>query len=439
MKSSEICQLAVNICTWMYGRVAYRNDSSWLPNDQSLYPKYNGLTWWSDAWHADCLGFVRAVLCGWNADKTVDCGGANTGYPCYWYNEQMFIDSCLPTEGGGGVSSDFTQLSQHPCSLLYKDGHVGLYVGELQIAGKSYNTCEVTTSYIDDEGRPGGGRLAWVDPDGRRRPSKDEPMLNSWWEQWGIFGTAGTKYGITEYDGGASGVTGFGTELSQDEVNKYFADVYDQPWLTYAYLEALADTLYGMDSSYFRVLAGYVYGENPTGFDDYMLYLDSSIPINMYMGYGMVTPQQLSDFWRTPPSKDPLNYYTVAALTGRGNDLEADTTSEKGKRSLVGIYLALMNPMQECVECVGYPVYDPRPPVAQIIYTQYNVPIWGGTTPEQWAMRDANGVHSYDITGSGIRGGWQPVPIRKIDKTLITIKPIQMRNWYRWSILRSRR
>ena len=156
MKSSEICALAINIVAWNYGEVQYRmNNSTYYP-DMS----WNLLTWYNDAWHADCLGLVRAVLCGWNADKTVVAGGADTSYRCYLYNEIQFLNSCAST------SSDFSLLADHPCSLLYKDGHVGIYVGEFMLDGKTYNSFECTTSF------GWGGRPVWVEPDGLRREYK---------------------------------------------------------------------------------------------------------------------------------------------------------------------------------------------------------------------------------------------------------------------------
>lgn len=417
MKSSEICALAINIVAWNYGEVQYRmNNTTYFPD-----PTWNLLTWYNDAWHADCLGLVRAVLCGWNGNKNVTAGGADMSYLCYLYNEIQFLNSCSST------SSDFSLLEDHPCSLLYKDGHVGIYVGEFMLDGKTYNSCECTTSF------GWGGRPVWVEPDGLRREYKGGSATAGYWESWGIFNTAGVDYGITEYDGGSTGATGFGSALSKEEVEHYFTSFYDQPWLTYAYLESLADMLYGMDSDFFRVFAGYVYGENPVWFDDYMLYLDSSIPVNMYMAYNMTTAQEISDFWHT---YDPAGYYTIQQLTNRGNQMEADNTTA-GLRSRVGIYLALMNPMQECTECVGYPVYDPRPAEARIIYTQYDVDSWTGVIPEQWALRSVGGVITYDITGSGVRGG-RPDPAGRTHKGLplwMHLRPYQnytQRRIYRW-------
>lgn len=53
MKSSEICALAIQIVNWTYGQVMYRRDNT--TTDYGQY--YNALSWYNDAWHADCLGF----------------------------------------------------------------------------------------------------------------------------------------------------------------------------------------------------------------------------------------------------------------------------------------------------------------------------------------------------------------------------------------------
>ena len=436
MKSSEICQLAIEIVAWQYGQVKYRN--GYNTSYGSPHEYWNGLTWWDSdqCWHADCLGFLRAVLCGWNGtNKQSLCDGADQTYGCYTTggDHWWFIDSCSVTNGGGGTFTDFSQLVNHPCSLLYKNTpfqHVGIYVGEFQLGGQTYNTCECTTSYGTDT-EYGGGKPAWVDPDGTRRPYKGASSSAGMWLGWGIFNTGGTDYGLTEYDGGAiPGATGFGTALSQAEAEMYFPQVFDQDWLTYDYLEGLANTLYGMDARYFQAYAGYVFGENPEWFDDYMLYLDSSICVNRYMGYGLTTVEQLSP---ALAGGDHSGYYDVSSLLTRGQQLHDNPDMTKSKRARAGILLALLNPQQECIGCHGVP---PKPAANLIIYTQYDVMNYSGIPdPEIWAIRDST-LYDYPTTGTGIRGGWTPFPVRKMTRILTRLKPIQMRNWYRLAILR---
>lgn len=335
-------------------------------------------------------GFLRAVLCGWNADKTVEAGGADTSFGCYTKNygftESAFLASCSQT------SQDFTQLPAHPCSLLYKPGHVGIYVGEFQIDGKTYNSCECTTSF------GWGGRPVWVESDGLRREYQGGSVTAGYWTDWGIFNLTGEDYDLTEYDGGATGATGFGSQLTQEEVEYYWDRIGDPSYDT---LEALAESLYGMPADVFECEAGYVYGEYPTGFDEFMMYLCSSIVINFFMAWGPQTGPEMGQFMGG-------GYYDYSAMAARAANMKVDTT-DAGIRTRKAIYLALLNPNQYVTECVGtgVPGYDPRPPANRIIYTQYNLP---NGQPEQWALRSAIEDRTYDITGTGIRGGNPPTP-----------------------------
>ena len=365
--------MAINIVAWNYGEVQYRM------NNTTYYPdaSWNLLTWYNNAWHADCLGFVRACLCGWNGDKTITAGGANTSYPCYNYNEPMFLANCETQ------SSDFLLLRNYFCCLLYKSGHVGLYVGEYQLDGYTYNVCEVTTSW------GWGGRPSWVDTDGRRRAHKDAGPTDSFWEQWGLFYTDGTRYGITEYDGGATGATGFGTQLDQDEV-LYYWDTIGDP--SYDYLESLAYELYGMDADCFKVLAGWVYGEGYQIYDEFMGYMLACIPVNGYMGWEQQTAATLAAWIR---GGDSGPYYDLSAFYARAEQCRTDNTAF-GTATRKSIMLGLLNPNQRVVFCNGVP---PKPPANLLIYEA----VINGT--EIWAFASAYGDRDYDITGSGIRGG----------------------------------
>lgn len=399
MKSSEVCNLAIQIVAWIYGEVQYRQ------NNTTYYPdmSWNLLTWYNNAWHADCLGLVRAVLCGWNANKNVVAGGADTSYQCYNYNEIMMLNSCTYT------SSNFVELASHPCSLLYKGGHVGIYVGEFQLNGLTYNSAECTTSF------GWGGRPVWVDPDGQRKAHKDAGGSGSYWEQWGIFNLTGNDYGLTEYDGGGTGSTGFGSQLSQEEVLQYWDTVGDP---SYDYLEQLADTLYGMDSATFAIMAGWEYGEGYQVIDEYMGYLCACIPVNGFMGYNMQTPQTLAS-WIA--GGDSSAYYSVAQMTARANQCKNDT-SALGKATRIALLLALLNPNQRVVFCNGV---GSRPPDNLLIYEIF---LSGGQPI--WAFASAYGDRTYDITGTGIRGG-MPTPAEKTHKKM----PVWMylRPYYNYS------
>lgn len=385
-KSSEICQLAINIVAWNYGEVQYRLGNT-LYYAGTL--KWCNLTWggppgyYSDAWHADCLGFVRACLCGWSGDKTAYAGGANidpddpNAYNCKYFNEDAFIGSC------SSRSSDFTQLNI-PCTLLYKSGHVGLYVGEFQLDGKTYNSCECCY------GLQYGGYPTWTDPDGQRKRWKGDYGSGSYWEEWGIFNLNGTDYGITEYDGGATGATGFGSELSHEEVLYYWGTLPEYgSWLTYEYLVDIAEKFYGLTEPLFEMIIGWSRNEMYPFFDEYMGYLCDSIPLNGYMN-GCDTQQKIVDWVRGTDPNYTIELFEYCAASVKNHQ---DTYYPIIK----SMYLVLMNPCQRVRFCSGMDTI----PQDKIIYqaTINGYLITAGEYLDGWEN------YSYDITGTGVRGG----------------------------------
>lgn len=395
MKSSEVCSLAINIVAWNYGVVQYRmNNTTYFPDTS-----WNLLTWYNGAWHADCLGLVRAVLCGWHADKTVTAGGADMSYPCYLYNEIEMLQHCSST------SQDFTLLPNNPCSLLYKDGHVGIYVGEFQLDGKTYNSCECTTSF------GWGGRPVWVEPDGLRREYKGGTVTAGYWESWGIFDITHGYWGLTEYDGGGTGATGFGTALTPTEVDFYW---YTLTNLTYDYVEAIAGSIHGMDASVFAIMAGWGWGEaysrvppdGETEIDKYMAYLCDCVPVNYFEGLGLQTAQSMADMIR---GGDPRDYYTVPKMNERAQMLRDAESTQAGQDELRALLLALLNPDQNAYFCNGYPRTD----LGDIIIYQNDYPVEGTI----YVFYNPSYQVPYDITGSGIRGG-RPDPAGQTHKGL---------------------
>lgn len=386
MKSSEVCSLAINVVAWNYGEVQYRmNNTTYFPDHS-----WNLLTWYNGAWHADCLGLVRAVLCGWNADKTVTAGGADMSYPCYLYNEIEMLQHCSST------SQDFTLLPEHPCSLLYKDGHVGIYVGEFQLNGHTYNSCECTTSF------GWGGRPVWVEPDGLRREYKGGTVTAGYWTDWGIFDITHGYWGLTEYDGGGTGATGFGSELSHEEVLYYWNSLPEYgSWLTYEYLVAIAEKFYGLTEPLFEMIIGWSRNEMYPFFDEYMGYLCDSIPLNGYMN-GCDTQQKIVDWVRGTDPNYTIELFEYCAASVKNHQ---DTYYPIIK----SMYLVLMNPCQRVRFCSGMDII----PQDKIIYqaTINGYLITAGEYLDGWEN------YSYDITGTGVRGG-RPDPAGQTHKGL---------------------
>lgn len=387
MKSSEICALAINIVAGNYGDTTYR-----MGNTDPVSTPYNNMTWLNGAWRSDCLGFLRAVLCGWNGNKNVLYGGSNTSYGCYvsygGFTEQMFLSSCTIQ------SYDFSLLNI-PCCMLYKRDpyeHVGLYVGEYQLNGFTYNVCECTSWYGDSS--INGCKPTWIDPDGTRRYYKGGSVLGSAWLAWGQFNLNGTDYGITEYDGGATGATGFGSELSHDEVLYYWNTLPEYgSWLTYEFLVSLADKFYDMPESLFEMVIGWSRNEMYPFYDEYMGYLCDSIPLNGYMN-GCDTQQKIVDWVR---GTDPN--YTIELFEYCANSVK--NNQETYYPIIKSMYLVLMNPCQRVRFCSGMDTI----PQDKIIYqaTINGYLITAGEYLDGWEN------YSYDITGTGVRGG-TPIP-----------------------------
>ena len=68
VRTSDMCALAIQICTYQFGAVKYWNQS---------FPE-NCMTWWEskNAWTSDCLGFVHIAVNGFKGDKSQLGGGA---------------------------------------------------------------------------------------------------------------------------------------------------------------------------------------------------------------------------------------------------------------------------------------------------------------------------------------------------------------------------
>lgn len=185
-----MCQLAIRMALWQYGTILYNNT-----------PGYNVCTWYPElnAYQSDCLGFVRAVLCGWTGDKNSIAGGVPwQNYYCYGFDENTFLNTCQST------SNNFATLYSHPFALLQiPSSHVGLYVGDFEHAGFIYNSCECTPNGVMLHQ---GATPSWVDPDGTRRRCKNGAIAGRW-ENWGVFRTDGQYYPAYTYDGiGGGGI-----------------------------------------------------------------------------------------------------------------------------------------------------------------------------------------------------------------------------------------
>ena len=127
----------------------------------------------------DCVNLVKAILNGW--EKTCKVGYfQNTLNETGDCTELGLINQCT------GVSADFKKLKK--VSVLYMNGHIGTYVGEFTMGGKTFNVIECTSN------RWGDGVIAtYVNEKGERIACKGSSDKCGTWARHGLL-TKWLKY-----------------------------------------------------------------------------------------------------------------------------------------------------------------------------------------------------------------------------------------------------
>lgn len=163
LTNTDFAKKAYDVATGVYGKTTYRRD-----NTADNYGwQYNLLTWYNNHWCADCIGFIKALVNGWSANKNANGGGMTMdGYQDL--TEAGLLSTC------SGRSKSFTSLTIG--EYLYMDGHGGIYIGEKTVNGKVYNVAECTMSW------GGGCLLSYVDNKGGRYNHKGGSYSCNWTE-----------------------------------------------------------------------------------------------------------------------------------------------------------------------------------------------------------------------------------------------------------------
>ena len=106
------------------------------------WAKWNGKTW-----NFDCVILIKAILWGWNGNKTASHGGAvYASNGVYDDNADQIINRC------SNVSTNFSNLTEG--ELLWMNGHVGVYVGNGKVIEcPAAWEGKVVYSIIDNQGR----------------------------------------------------------------------------------------------------------------------------------------------------------------------------------------------------------------------------------------------------------------------------------------------
>lgn len=156
MKASEFILKAKKIASGSYGATNYGDKNHNQGGKYSLgyYDPSLG------KFCFDCSGLIKAILWGWNGDKSALYGGATykaNGVPDI--NDQGFyeVSNCQP----------ITKVADIPAgALLWKAGHVGIYIGNKETIECTTNgTASVQFGTVSDNGErtvSGGKYSAWT-------------------------------------------------------------------------------------------------------------------------------------------------------------------------------------------------------------------------------------------------------------------------------------
>lgn len=162
MKASEVCSTAIAAGLGKFGPIKYRTKSGdW---------RYNVGLWTGACWSFDCLGFVHCMVNGFVGNKA-ELGGGAVMDEFVTHSDELTTLSRYCYD----VSGDFRNLT--PGELLYMDGHVGLYVGNIEPFGdgRIFNVAECCYSSWG-----GGGLLSYVGPSGERVNHKGGSQAGYW-------------------------------------------------------------------------------------------------------------------------------------------------------------------------------------------------------------------------------------------------------------------
>ena len=128
----------------------------------TVYQKGGWGKWNGSKWGFDCVCYIKAILWGWNNDKSKPRGGgavyASNGVPDIG-TEQM-IGVC------SNVSTDFSNIKVG--ELVWMKGHVGIYIGDGNVleATTGWSTKKVIMSQVNRNGartyNGRGGSKPWL-------------------------------------------------------------------------------------------------------------------------------------------------------------------------------------------------------------------------------------------------------------------------------------
>jgi hypothetical protein len=135
---------------------------------RNKYP-YNLLYWDGSSWWCDCSNLMKALFNGRNINDKRKGSYQNILADPKDVTEYGLFSQC------SDISSNFNKLKSGEPRLLYKQGHIGSYIGkELKVSQGTVNSIECT-------GALGGGiKYTYVDGNGNRLVAKGGRSLGRW-------------------------------------------------------------------------------------------------------------------------------------------------------------------------------------------------------------------------------------------------------------------
>ena len=128
----------------------------------TIYQKGGWGKWNGKQWGFDCVCYIKAILWGWNNDKSKPRGGgavyASNGVPDI--GTEQIIGVCH------NVSTDFSKIEIG--ELVWMNGHVGIYIGDGNVleATTGWGTKKVIKSQVNRNGartyNGRGGSKPWL-------------------------------------------------------------------------------------------------------------------------------------------------------------------------------------------------------------------------------------------------------------------------------------
>lgn len=108
-------------------------------------------------WAFDCVGLIKGILWGWEADRSQSFGGAK-------YRSNNVPDISANTMAKQCLNRQTSMKNILPGEAVYMDGHIGVYVGdnkvvESTLTGK-YDGVVITS--LEERKWTGHGKLPWV-------------------------------------------------------------------------------------------------------------------------------------------------------------------------------------------------------------------------------------------------------------------------------------